>query len=227
MVSTADATGTRTAAARDAATRDAATRDYVDAFAPEEDVARLARRLAAEVGVTPVSAGTGATLRLLATAGSAKSVVEIGTGTGVSALWLLRGIRPDGVLTTIDIEGEYQRMARKVFAEAGHAPGRTRVITGRALDVLPRLADHAYDMLFLDGDRADYAECAAGAGRLLRSGGVLAINGVLAGGRIADPAARDAHTVALRELVRSFREPEDWTTTLAPVGDGLLCAVRR
>jgi predicted O-methyltransferase YrrM len=203
------------------------TIDFAESFVPEDDVMKVARAMSAEVGLAPVSAGTGVVLRMLAAAGSARAVVEIGTGTGLSGLWLLRGMRDDGVLTTIDIEPEHQRMARRIFAEAGHAPGRTRLIAGRALDVLPRLADRAYDLVFVDGDRADYAACAQAAPRLLRSGGVLAVNGALGGGRVADPKARDPQTLALRELVLSLRDGEEWCPALLPVGDGLLCAVRR
>ena len=187
----------------------------------------MARTLSHEVGLRPVPSGTGAALRLLAGAGAAKAVVEIGTGTGVSGLWLLRGMRSDGILTTIDAEPEYQRMARRIFAEAGYQPSRTRIITGRALDVLPRLADGVYDLLFVDGDPDEYSACVAAAARLLRPGGVLAVNGVLAGGRVADPAARDPQTVVVRELLKSVREAEEWLPSLLPVGDGLLAAVRR
>jgi predicted O-methyltransferase YrrM len=217
MVTTADAIGLRTSQAR----------DFAESFVPEDDVMKVARGMSAEVGLTPVSSGTGAMLQVLTAASSARAVVEIGTGTGVSALWLLRGMRSDGVLTTIDIEPEHQRMARRIFIEAGHPAGRTRLIAGRALDVLPRLADRAYDVLFLDGDRADYAACALAAPRLLRSGGLLAINGALAGGKVADPTARDPQTVALREVVKSVRDGEEWRSALVPVGDGLLCAVRQ
>ncbi|HEY1488324.1 MAG TPA: O-methyltransferase [Micromonosporaceae bacterium] len=192
----------------------------------EHDIAKVARAMATEIGLTPISAGTGAALRLLAAAGGARAVIEVGTGTGVSALWLLAGMRPDGVLTTIDPEPEHQRMARRILLEAGHPASRTRLIGGRALDVLPRFADHAYDLLFLDGDRSDYAACVEAAPRLLRSGGVVVINGALAGGRVADPTARDPQTVALREVVRSLRGSEDWCPALLPLGDGLLCAVR-
>jgi predicted O-methyltransferase YrrM len=179
------------------------------------------------VGLVPVPSGAGAALRLLAAAGAAKAVVEIGTGTGVSGLWLLQGMRGDGILTTIDVESEHQRMARRIFAEAGYQPSRTRIITGRALDVLPRLADGVYDLLFVDGDPEEYPACVAAAARLLRPGGVLAVNGALAGGRVADPAARDPQTVMLRELVKSLREAKEWVSALLPVGDGLLAAVRR
>ncbi len=216
MVSTADPIGLRSSQAR----------EFAESFVPEDDVMKVARGMSAEVGITPISAGTGAVLRVLAAATSARAVVEIGTGAGVSGLWILAGMRPDGILTTIDIEPEHQRMARRIFAEAGHVASRTRLIAGRGLDVLPRLADRAYDLLFLDGDRADYEACAQAAPRLLRSGGVLAINGALAGGKVADPTVRDPQTVALREVVKSIRDSDQWSAALVPAGDGLLCAVR-
>ena len=216
MVSTTEANGPRAAQAR----------DFAEAYAPEDDVIRVARRMAGEIGLTAVSPGTGATLCLLAAAASARAVIEIGTGTGVSGLWLLRGMRADGVLTTIDNDPEHQRIARRILTEAGYPAARARVITGRALDVLPRLADGAYDVLFLDGDRADYTACADAAPRLLRAGGMLVVNGALAGGKIADPSVRDPQVLALRELVRSFRDADEWRTALLPMGDGLLCAAR-
>lgn len=179
------------------------------------------------MGLAPLPASTGAVLRLLAAAGGARSVVEIGTGSGASGLWLLAGMRPDGVLTTIDIEAEYQRLARRAFIEAGYAPSRARIITGRALAVLPRLADGAYDLVFVDGDIGEYPACVSAAHRLLRSGGTLVVNGSLGGGRVADPAARDRDTVTIRELVKAVRDAEEWIPALVPVGDGLLVAVRR
>lgn len=205
----------------------AAARDFTESFVPEDDVLADARAHARELGVTPVSPGVGAALRLLAAAGNARAVVEIGTGTGVSGLWLLDGMRADGVLTTIDIEAEHQRLARRTFAAAGYAPSRTRVIAGRALDVLPRLADGAYDLVFVDGSTGEHAACVGAAHRLLRVGGVLAISGALGGGRVAEPTARDRKTVALRELAKSLRDAEEWVSALLPTGDGLLCAVRR
>ena len=206
--------------------RGASPRDFAEAYAAEIDEAKVARSVAAEMGLTPISPGTGAALRLLAGATSARAVIEIGTGTGVSALWLLAGMRPDGVLTSIDIDAEHQRMARRILGEAGYPSARARFIARRALDVLPRLADGAYDLLFLDGDRADYGPCVADAPRLLRTGGVLAINGAFAGGRVIDTTAHDPQTMALREVVRSLRDSDDWRPALLPLGDGLLAAVR-
>jgi predicted O-methyltransferase YrrM len=194
---------------------------------PEDLILQTARSLAREVGLNPVTAGAGAALRLLAAAGGAKSVVEIGTGTGVSGIWLLRGMRSDGVLTTIDVEAEHQRIARRIFVEAGFAPSRTRIITGRALDVLPRLADGVYDLVFVDHDAGEYAPAVTAAARLLRPGGVLVLGAALAGGKVADPTVRDPESVALREVVKALREADEWIPALLPTGDGLLCAVKR
>lgn len=200
---------------------------FAATYIAEDAVLQYARARAAEVGVSPVSPATGAALRLLAAALAAKAVVEVGTGAGVSGVWLLRGMRSDGVLTTIDREPEHQRLARQAFREAGTAPSRTRVIAGRALDVLPRLADGAYDLVFIDADPTEYARSVTEAQRLLRPGGVLAIDNALSGGRVADPAARDPETVALRELGKSIRDSDEWIAALLQAGDGLLCAAKR
>jgi predicted O-methyltransferase YrrM len=187
--------------------------DFIGSYAPEDLVLQTARGLAVEVGLVPVSPATGATLRLLAAANGARAVVEIGTGTGVSGLWLLRGMRPDGVLTSIDVEAEHQRMARRLFAEAGFPSSRTRIITGRALDVLTRLADGVYDLVFVDADPTEYEACVDAAARLLRTGGVLALHGALTRTVTASVAA-------------TVRDSELWAPAMIPVGDGLLAAVK-
>jgi predicted O-methyltransferase YrrM len=174
----------------------------------------------------PIGAGGGAALRFLTAAIGARHVVEIGTGCGVSGLWLLRGMTPDGVLTSVDVEPEHQRLAKQTFAEAGVPPARARLITGRALDVLPRLTDAAYDLVFCDGEKHEYADYLAEAIRLLRPGGIVAFDNALARNRVGDSGARDDYTVAVRELGRQVREDPRLVPALLPVGDGLLVAVR-
>lgn len=197
---------------------------FADTYVDEDDVLAAARARAEEVGVVPIGAGTGATLRLLASILDARSIVEIGTGTGVSGVWLLRGMRPDGVLTTVDVEAEHQRLARESFKEAGIAPQRVRTIAGSALDVLPRLTDGHYDIVFADGDKREYGAYLAEALRLLRPGGVVAFDNALWHDRVADPAQRDEETVAIRELVQQVAATEGLVPALLPVGDGLLVA---
>jgi predicted O-methyltransferase YrrM len=203
---------------------------YAEEFLGEDDIVLAARERAAQLGTGAVLPGTGAALGVLAAAAGARAVVEIGTGTGVASLYLLRGMPDDGVLTTIDAEVEHHRAAKEAFAEAGLRPTRTRTISGRALDVLPRLTDAAYDLVLLSltGDMLEAApEYLAQAVRLLRAGGVLVVDHALWHDRVADPARRDEATTAVRELGRAVRSDDRLRPALLPVGDGLLVAVRR
>lgn len=186
-----------------------------------------ARDRAAQLGCVPVLPGTGAALRVLTAVLQPKAVVEIGTGAGIGSLYLLGGMPEDGVLTTIDVEVEHQRAAKLAFAEAGIRGTRTRAISGRALDVLPRLTDGGYDLVLVDADMESTALYVEQAMRLLRPGGVLAIDNMLWHDRVADPARRDEVTTLLREVGRSVREDDRLLPAMLPCGDGLLVAVRR
>lgn len=168
----------------------------------------------------------GAALRFLATALQARAVVEIGTGAGVSGLWLLRGMTSDGVLTSIEIEPERQQVARWVFGQEGVPPSRTRLIMRRATEVLPRLTDGGYDLVFADAAVTEYPRYLAEGMRLLRPGGVVAFRGVLRDGQVADPARRDPETSALREVIRAVREDDRLVPLLLPLDDGLLAAAK-
>jgi predicted O-methyltransferase YrrM len=199
---------------------------YSEEFIAETEVIEKARVRSEELGCISIMPGAGSVLRLLAAAVNAKSVVEVGTGAGVSGLWLMSGMPTDGILTTIDVEAEHQRAARKAYAAAGIAPQRTRVITGRALDVLPRLTDAAYDMVVIDADKSEYPQYVEQALRLLRSGGVLVLDNMLWHDKVADPAVRDEITTTLRNLGKELRENESLLPALLPVGDGVFAAVK-
>ncbi len=153
--------------------------------------------------------------------------MEVGTGAGVSGIYLLRGMRADGTLTSVDFEPEHQRVARIAYGEAGFAHTRARLITGRALEVLSRLTDSGYDLVFCDAAKREYPDYLAEALRLLRPGGVVAFDNALWGDRVADPAQRDPDTTAIRELGRAVRDEDSLVPVLLPIGDGLLVAVKR
>ncbi|MBO0776309.1 MAG: O-methyltransferase [Actinobacteria bacterium] len=204
------------------------TAAYVEEFLPEDEPLLTARRNAREVGgASPVSPATGAALRFIAAAISARAVVEIGTGCGTSGIWLLRGMRADGVLTSVDVEPEHHRLARQVFVRAGFPANRYRLISGKASDVLPRLTDSGYDLVFCDADKQEYPDYLVAALRLLRTGGVVVFDNALWGGQVALPAYADPDTTAIRQLNEQAREDERLAPVLLPVGDGLLAAVKR
>jgi predicted O-methyltransferase YrrM len=150
-------------------------------------------------------------------------VVEIGTGAGVSGLALFAGMQPDGILTSVDTEPQAQQAARKAFLSVGIPTQRFRLISGDALDVLPRLSDGAYDLVLVDGDPMEYPEYVEQAIRLLRHGGLNA----LLSGQTADAGQTDEETESVRAALELVRDHEDLVATLLPVGDGLLVAAKR
>jgi predicted O-methyltransferase YrrM len=208
-----------------AATDLLALHDQVESYLVEDDVLLSARASANQLGTHPIAPGAGIALRFLAATISARAVVEVGTGTGVSGLWLLRGMVPDGVLTSIDVDPEHQRLARSAFTAAGHGPSRLRLINGMGLEVLPRLTDGGYDLVFVDASPADYPRYLDEAVRLLRAGGIVVLDDVLTAA-VPDPAADDPGTLALREAARQVRDDERLVPVLLPLGAGLLAAVK-
>ncbi len=195
---------------------------YTEDLYAESDVVMQARNLAGEFGISCVSPATGALLRLLVSSTGITSIVEVGTGTGVSGLYLLAN--GDVTLTSIDVEREAQHGAREAFTKAGVRSGRTRLINGRSADLLPRLAADSTDTADLDGDPMETPEDAQEAMRLLRPGGILVVARALAGGRVADPARREDDVVAIRNLGRELVSSPDLETSMVPVGEGLLIA---
>jgi predicted O-methyltransferase YrrM len=202
-----------------------ANRRFTEDWLSEDETLTDARPRGKDLGAVPIGSGGGAVLRFLAASIAARSVVEIGTGAGISGTWLLRGMAEDGVLTSIDLAAEHQRVARQTYANAGFAPSRVRLISGRALDVLPRLSDAAYDLVFVDADKSEYNNYLLEALRLLRPGGIVAFDNALWHGRVADPTNRDPDTIGIRELLRHIRDDERLVPLLLPSGDGLLAAV--
>jgi len=200
--------------------------NHAEGAISEDEIVAAARERAVDLGAGPVTPAVGALLSVFARLSGGKAVVEVGTGAGVSGLWLLSGMREDGVLTTIDLEPEHQRSAKQAFSEAAIAPSRTRLIGGRAQEVLPRLADESYDLLVIDAAPADQPDFLAGGIRLLRPGGAVVIHGISAGGRAGDPGASDPDVVGAREAARMIADDGRFTAVLIPLGDGLLAATR-
>ena len=201
---------------------------YADRFAAETPEMAAARtRVLHLPGPPPVEPAVGALLAVLAAGGAARSVVSIGSGGGLVGLWLLRGMRPDGVLTALDGDPEQLRAARKAFADSGIAPSRTRLIFGTPGEVLPKLSSGAYDLVVCAGPPREYSDHLQELLALVRVGGTLACHGVVEGGRVADRTARDPQTVAWREMARTIRDDETLLPAVLPIGAGLLLATKR
>jgi predicted O-methyltransferase YrrM len=200
---------------------------YAEGFIQEDEVKKSARARGEEIGAIDTTCGTGAYLKHLAHILSAQSVVEIGTGSGIGALWVLEGMLASGTLTSIDDEMEHSNAAKLAFQGADIAAARFRLITNPVMDVMTKLADRAYDLVIFRHNPEDLPVAINEAHRILRSGGVFVIDNFFGGEKVSDPAQRDPKTVALREAGKSMKNETDlWVTSLIPVGDGLLLATK-
>ena len=198
---------------------------FAEDFVVERPDIALARQHSVELGIEAVQPSVGAHLALLAAACGAKNIVEIGTGVGVSGLWLLSGA-PDAVLTTIDAELDFQQHARRAFTEAGIAANHVRLIGGRALDVLPRMNEGSYDIVLVDADPAGVVEYVEHGLRLIRQGGTVVVAHALWRGKVADPANREEATEGYRLLLREIAASDAVTSALSSIGDGLLLVTK-
>jgi predicted O-methyltransferase YrrM len=198
---------------------------FAEDFVVESPAILTARQHSLELGIDPVTPAMGAQLAVLSAASSTHSILEIGTGAGVSGLWLLSGA-PDAVLTSIDIELDHQQHARTAFAAGGVPANRIRLISGGALEVLPRMNDGAYDLVLIDADPQSVIEYVEHGLRLVRSGGTVVVAHALWHGRVADPAHRDEVVAGYRSLLRELAASDAVISSLSPVGDGLLQLTR-
>ena len=203
----------------------AASWQYAERYATEPEPIRAARAAAADWGVRPVSPAVGAHLAVLTACVGATSIAEVGTGTGVSGLSLLRGA-PQATLTTIENEADYWQAAKRAFRGAGYPAHQTRAILGDALDVLQRLADGAYDLAFIDAEPGRVSEYVAQALRIVRPGGPIVVAHALSDDRVGNPVARDKATMAYRTLLDELAERSAVLSTLIALDDGLLTVVR-
>ncbi|MEO2105603.1 MAG: O-methyltransferase [Actinomycetota bacterium] len=192
----------------------------------EDEPLRAARARSEESDIPAVSSEIGSVLRFMARATGARTVVEIGSGGGYSGLWFLGGMDPKGILTTIEIDSGNQSLAQQAFNEAG-LTSRVRSLLGPALLMLPKLADSAYDIVFIDAMKSEYPEYLEHAKRLLRPGGVLLADNVLWSGKVADPLVDDEDTQGLRTFNETVKDDPDLASILLPIDDGLMAAVMR
>lgn len=199
---------------------------FAEELVTESDAIAWARQHSLEVGVEAVSPAVGAQLAVVVAASNASSIIEVGTGLGVSGLWMLSGA-PGATLTTIDREIEHQQTARDAYLQAGVAASRFRLIAGRASDVLPRMNENSYDVVFVDADPGSVIEYVEHGLRLARPGGLVLVAHALWHGKVANPAVRDATTTGFRTLLTEVSTSPAVISSLSTAGDGLLSLVKR
>jgi predicted O-methyltransferase YrrM len=194
---------------------------FADDSVVETDALTRARQQSLELGIDAVAPSVGAQSAVLAAATGARNILEVGTGAGVSGMWLLTGA-PGATLTSIDSEVDHQHHARTNFAEAGIPGNRVRLITGKAAEVLPRMNENSYDIVFIDADPQSVIEYVEHGLRLARPGGTVLVAHALWRGRVSDPAQRDDVATGFRTLVSEIAASTAVVSAISPAGDGLL-----
>lgn len=196
----------------------------------------LAASTAAGLPNIAVAPNQGKLLSLLASACSARHVLEVGTLGGYSTLWLAKGTGPDGRIVTLEIDEKHARVARENFARAGTLE-RTELRVGRAVDTLAVLEQEVqsgarprFDLTFIDADKPSTPVYVASALRMSRPGSVIIIDNVVRDGEVVNAATTDASVLGIRRTIEIIAaEPRVSATALQTVGvkgyDGFLMAV--
>lgn len=188
--------------------------------ATEDEILRRARERSAMEDMPPVPAEVGAFLCLAARWTKARNALEIGSGAGISGIWIARGLSEEGTLTTIELDPEHQRLALETYEEAGISK-HVRSLLGRASDILPTLPDASYDLMFIDPAKTEYPQYLDHALRLVMPGGVIIADNVLWYGRVADPYCKDPEDEALRIYNRRIATDSRLHSVILPIGDGV------
>jgi len=196
---------------------------FSQTFIPEDTFLTSAREKSRELNLDPIGEGAGAILKFLASTIDASNVVEIGTGTGISGLWLLRGMNSTGVLTSIDSDAEKQRVAKEIFSGAGINTNKIRLITGKALEVVSRLTDNAYDIMLIAGDKLEYEALFEESLRLLRPGGILIYSNIFSDSN----SGNNPDTMAVKIISEKVRDDARLVSVMIPSGSGLLVSSYR
>jgi predicted O-methyltransferase YrrM len=194
--------------------------NYSQSFISEDSNLIKARDKSKELGLSAIGQGVGSLLKFLASTIDASNVVEIGTGTGVSGLWLFRGMNSAGVLTSIDSDQERQRAAKEIFSEAGIASNKIRLIAGRAIEVVAKLTDNAYDLMFISGDKLEYETLLDQSLILLRPGGILVFNNILDDSNSAD-------NEAVKAVSEKIKDDSRLVSVMLPSGSGIIASSYR
>lgn len=197
---------------------------------PDDAVVDELREETARLGdkaVMQIAPDQATLLRILVAAIGARSAVEVGTFTGLSALAIARGLPPDGRLLCLDVSEEWTRIARRFWAKAGVAD-RIELRLGPAADALRCLPEAPlFDFAFIDADKKGYGAYWEEVVRRLRPGGLVAVDNVLWEGEVVKPDKRGEDVEAIRRFNERVLDDQRVDSVMLAVADGLTLARRR
>ena len=180
--------------------------------------------------IMQISADQGQFLQLLVTAIGARLTLEIGVFTGYSSLAVALALPANGKIVACDISEEFTAVARRYWAEAG-VDGKIELRLGPALDTLDTLLAEgkhdSFDFAFIDADKEAYPGYFERCLKLVRPGGLIAIDNTLQWGKVADPANQEPNTIAIRDFNRALHHDDRILLSLLPMADGITLALKK
>ena len=177
-----------------------------------------------------ISVDQGAFMALLVQATCARRTIEVGVFTGYSSIAVALALPPEGRVIACDVSEEFTAVARAYWKKAGvdHKIELRLAPATETLDALLSAGEEgSFDFAFIDADKSSYDAYYERLLRLIRPGGLIAIDNVLWSGKVADAAISDADTIALRALNQKLRGDERISLSLVPIADGLTLALKR
>ena len=172
-----------------------------------------------EVSQMQVDPAQGAFLAWLVKLVDARKILEIGTFTGLSSLFMAEALPEDGEIVCCDISAEYTALARQAWKDAGVAESITLRL-GPALETLADLQG-PFDLAFLDADKPNYPHYVGELKRLVGPGGVIVVDNTLWSGRVIDPNDQTEATRGIRRLNQMVASSPDLEAVLLPFADGV------
>ena len=194
---------------------------YVESLYVEPEPCRIARERALELQTHVVSPATGATLQYLIKLAKAQNIVEVGTGTAGAAYWIASALDKSGQFTSVDAEGQHYKYAKEILADFDHTT-RVRLINGKPLEVLPRLADESYDAVVISEHTDLLMQIIEEAIRMVNLGGLVILLNALGNQKVGDLTQRDEKSVNLRLAVQEVFKDSRLECNLLTTGDGIL-----
>jgi len=173
-----------------------------------------------------IDAYQGQVMAWLLRASGARWVLEIGTFTGMSALWMASALPENGELHCCDVSAEWTAIAREFWTKAG-LDQKIHLHLAPALETTAKFSEAHFDAVFIDADKGNYPNYITEACRLLRPSGLMMIDNTLWSGEVADPTIQDKITHTIRGVNDALAADARWHSVILPVGDGLTLAVKR
>ncbi len=192
---------------------------------PDDSILREMELLGAERSFPIVGPQVGGLLKLLASAISARRVIELGSGFGYSAYWFAQAVGPEGLVVLTETSSERAAEAES-FLERGGLLDRVRIVVGDGLEVIDRIGG-VFDIVFNDIDKERYPLVLEKAAAVLRPGGLLISDNMLWFGTVLDDDAKEASTRGVQELTRMLYDSADFNTVLVPMRDGVTVSIYR